>query len=197
MTFEDEELLRRVRDGDPRAGRQLFDRCQASVNRRVLRMLGRDDDHNEIVQNVFVEAFRGILAGAQPRHLDSWVLGITNHVVVNELRRRQQWWCKKREPELPDVVDGRASPCENLATEAVIARVYRALKQLPTREYIAYTLKIIEDEPLAEIMKTLKCSMTTAKRTIRQAKDRLRRIVERDPVLREYLRIEEVTHGST
>lgn len=187
--IDPEELLQRARDGDMRVGRLLFDRYQSLVNRRVRRVLGRDREHDDIVQNVFMAVFRGLASVQEPRSLDFWVLGITHNTILRELRRRKfRWPWTKREPEILDLVDDAASSVEALETRQLLDRTYLALKQLPARQHLAYTLSILEERPLAEIATACACSLATVKREITDARARLRRLVERDPVLSEYLR---------
>lgn len=183
-----EELLQRARDGDLRVGRLIFDRYQALINRRVRRVMGRDRDHDDIVQKIFMAVFRGLASVNDPHRLDSWVLGITYKKIASELRWRKVRWWVKDEPELPDVADDSAPSCETLNTRELIQRTYAALKKLPARQHLAYSLAIIEERPLAEVAVACSCSRATVNREIKDAKTRLRRLAEKDPVLAEYLR---------
>lgn len=186
--MDPEEMLQRARDGDLRIGRLIFDRYQAMVNRRVWRVLGCDREHDDIVQNVFMAVFRGLSSVREPSSLDGWVLGITHITILRELRRRKlRWPWTQRESEVPDIADDAASSCEALETRELLDRTYAALKKLPARQHLAYSLSTFMDRPLAEIATACACSLATVKRDIEKAKAHLWRLAERDPVLAEYL----------
>lgn len=156
------------------APRLILDRYQAVVNRAIRRTLGRDRDHDDLVQSVFLALFSAIQKGKQIHDLDKLVINITHHTILRELRRRRlrgPW--TRRESELPDT--------------SLLDRVYIALNQLSPRQHLAYSLAIIEMRPLSEVAAACEVSLMTAKRDIRGARQHLQRLVEKDPVLAEYL----------
>nr|WP_276600407.1 MULTISPECIES: sigma-70 family RNA polymerase sigma factor [unclassified Nannocystis] len=175
-----------AREGDPRAGRLIFDRYQAIVNRRVRRLLGPDTDLDDLVQNVFLAVFKGLESVKDSNNLAGWILGVTNHTIRRELRYRSirwLWW--RREPELPDLEDG-TTPSPEAHERA--RRLYAVLDQLPQLERLALTLKKFEGCTTREIADACGYSESKAKRDLKTAEERLARLVSRDPVLAEYLR---------
>lgn len=95
-----EDLLQMARAGDMRVGTLLFDRFEALVNRRVWRILGADQEHDDIVQAVFLAIIRGISSVKDARALEGWVLGVTHKTILRELRRRKlRWPWMRQEPE--------------------------------------------------------------------------------------------------
>src|SRR5438105_12500640 len=78
-----------VRRGDGRAIAALYDRYHGLVFSLGLRMLGDREGTEELVQEVFLRAWRQA-ATFQPSlgKLSSWLLGIARNLAVDELRRR-------------------------------------------------------------------------------------------------------------
>ena len=87
-TDTDEALVARVRSGDPRA----FALIDARYRRRLLefarRRLGaRRGEAEDILQDVFIRAYRGLLNSDRDVELRPWLFRITANRVVDELRR--------------------------------------------------------------------------------------------------------------
>src|SRR5687767_3895277 len=78
------ELLRLAVAGDPRTGTILFDRCEAQVNRLVWRVLGADEEHDDLVQQVFVALLAGLRRVRDPAALHGWVAAVTINTVRSE-----------------------------------------------------------------------------------------------------------------
>lgn len=193
FSFGAEEVLQRVRAGDLRVERLIYDRFQDLVNRLVWRVLGADQEHDDIVQNVFFAVFRGLRNATELRNLEAWIRGVTYKTMLSELRRRKlRWPWSRREPELPDLPDDSVSSYETLE---LLGRVYTALKKLRSRQHLAYSLSKLEGCSLAEVAVACQCSLPTVKRELRKAEQHFRRLAERDPALAEYLRNVELRGG--
>src|SRR5579859_5942884 len=78
-----------VQRGDGRAIAAIYDRYGGLVFSLGLRMLGDREGAEELVQEVFLRAWRQA-ASYQPSlgRLSTWLLGIARNLAVDELRRR-------------------------------------------------------------------------------------------------------------
>ena len=70
---------------------------------------------------------------------------------------------------------------------AALERFYAVLERLHTRDRAAFVLRYIEDMPLHEVAAALGVSLATAKRCLARAQRRVLLLVERDPLLADYL----------
>jgi len=134
----------------------------------VLRLGGRDGDVDDVVQDVFVEAARGIERLREPAAIKGWLATIT----VRLMRRHLQLRRVRRLLGLDDphadyatLVDGAASPVDKL----VVRAVYEVLDGLPVGDRLAFSLHHIEGETLDEVARLCACSCATAKRRIARA----------------------------
>src|SRR5260370_25016158 len=85
----DEQLMEGVRQGDSRAIAALYDRYSGLIFALGLRMLGDREGTEELVQEVFLRAWRQ--AGTYRPSLgrvSTWLLGIARNLAIDELRRR-------------------------------------------------------------------------------------------------------------
>jgi len=179
------ELVEMARRGDARTGAALFDRCEAQVNRIVWRVLGADDSHDDLVQQVFVALLKGLLRVRDPEAFPGWVAAVTVNTVRSELRRRRirRLWLLGA----PEALEQAAAPAPPHEARELLRRTYAVLEKLPSDERIAFGLRYVDEMPLAEVAEACDCSLATIKRRLRSAKARFRRLAHHDPMLAERL----------
>jgi RNA polymerase sigma-70 factor (ECF subfamily) len=152
----------------PLALEDLFRRYARYVATIGFKLLGRDDELDDLVQDVFIEAHRGL---HQLRDLDAakgWLARITVRRAVRRLRRQKLRAFFSLEAMGADapLVDGAASPEER----AHMVATYRRLEALPVAQRIAWLLKNVEGETLDSIAALCACSKATVQRRLRAAR---------------------------
>lgn len=178
-------LLALARAGDPRTGAALFDLVGAQVNRLVWRVLGADEDHDDLVHQVFVALLAGLSRVREPAALRGWVAAVTINTVRSEIRRRRVRRLFGGQVEASECLHAPAAPHE---ARELLARTYAVLARLPPDERIAFALRFVDEQPLSDVAAACGCSLATIKRRLSAAQARFRRLAERDPVLAEHLR---------
>jgi RNA polymerase sigma-70 factor (ECF subfamily) len=140
----------------------------------VLRLDGRRSEVDDLVQDVFVEAARGIDALRAPEAIRGWLATIAVRVVRRRLRLRRMRRFLGLDPEADyaNLVDPAASPFDR----SLVRAVYRALDELPVAERLAFSLHHIEGEKLEAVARLSGCSCATAKRRIARA---MRAVIDR------------------
>jgi RNA polymerase sigma-70 factor (ECF subfamily) len=160
-----------ARAPQPPALAELFRRYARYVATIGFKLLGRDDELDDLVQDVFIEAHRGL---HQLRDLDAakgWLARITVRRAVRRLRRqklRAFFSLETLASEVP-VVDGAATPEER----AHIASTYRLLEALPVQQRVVWLLRHVEGETLDSIAVLCRCSKATVQRRLRAAQHAL------------------------
>jgi RNA polymerase sigma-70 factor (ECF subfamily) len=154
----DEDLMRRTQTGDKQAFSLLYERYSASVLSYLYRMLGGVEDVESIGQEVFLRAFRFAPTYRYPQKFSTWLFTITRNLAINQSRR------KKRSPvrnvtelnlEGMDMsgdayqVAGRAT--DDLEKREEIARVLKALDELPTDQKEVIVLGVFQDLSYAQM----------------------------------------------
>ena len=145
----------------------VFRRYSPYVAAVAHRLLGRDDEVDDTVQEVFLAAVRGLPRLRDPGAVKAWLSRIAVRVARRKLRlRRMRAFFGVTDPSgYQDVADAQSSPEER----AIVQRVYRVLDSLPANQRIAWTLRYIEGEQLEEVAQLSGCSLATAKRWIARA----------------------------
>jgi RNA polymerase sigma-70 factor (ECF subfamily) len=145
----------------------VFRRYAPYVAAVAHRLLGRDSEVDDTVQEVFLVAVRGLSRVRDPASVKGWLARIAVRAARRRLRlRRLRGLFGVHDPLAYDsVADRQASPEER----ALLGRVYRVLDAVPTDQRIAWTLRHIEGERLEAVAELCGCSLATAKRRIAAA----------------------------
>lgn len=152
---------------DPRDFDAVFRRYSPYVARVALRLLGDDAEVDDLVQDVFVEAHRGLGALREAGALRGWLARICVRRATRRLRRRRLLSLLSIE-----VVAERDLPLDGAATaeqRAEVLRLYRALDRMPAAERVAWLLRHVEGESLDDMVALCGCSKSTVQRRIRSA----------------------------
>jgi RNA polymerase sigma-70 factor, ECF subfamily len=167
----------RVVDGGAPAGEPLdldamFRRYSPYVASIGIRLLGRDDDLDDLIQDVFLEAHRGIARVRDAGAIKGWLSRICVRRAVRRLRRRKlrTWLSFEALESEPGCATAEASP----EARAEIARLYRELEQLPALVRAAWVLRRLEGQSLDDIAVACACSKSTVQRRLRDGDALLR-----------------------
>jgi RNA polymerase sigma-70 factor, ECF subfamily len=165
----DAELVQLARQGRRDAQRALYERHFDALLGRVRRLLGRDEEAEDVLQDSFVEAFRDLHRLEDPARLRGWLMRIAVHQVHRRFRRRRLLRAigfERRDDErLSAVADASANP----VTLVLLRQMDRALHSLPSRQQLAWLLRHLEGCELSDIAEQCDCSLATIKRTLLEA----------------------------
>lgn len=149
----------------------LYRKYWKYVARIANRLLGRDDEVDDVLQEVFLIALQRLPRLEDPAAIRGWLASVT----VKRVARRLRWRRVRAALRLEDVDHDRLVSREiGPEQRSVIASAYRTLDRVPARERIAWTLRMVEEEPLEDVARMCGCSVATAKRWIAAAESRMR-----------------------
>lgn len=103
MEPRDADLVRRFQRGDASAGETLFRKHTSTTLSLVTAFVGRVQDADDLVQEVFLEAQRSVAHLRNPASFASWVYKITQRVCSRWLRDQRKAPAGLESPE--EVVD--------------------------------------------------------------------------------------------
>ena len=149
----------------------LFLRYSGYVATIGMRILGRDDEIDDLVQDVFLGAHRGMKNLRNAEAAKGWLATVTVRKASRrlKLRRLRRFVGMDDMPGYEQVAPG-ATPEQ----KAVLAAVYRVLDTLPANERVAWTLRHVQGYKLEEVAQHCECSLATAKRRIAAAHQAVR-----------------------
>src|SRR5690606_35378784 len=124
------------------------------------RLLPRDSEVDDIVQDVFRVALERLGTLQNPQAFAAWLASIVVNTVSERLRRRrllERLGIRSSEPCDPDQVISPVAPAET-ATELKV--VYRLLERLPTEQRVALVLRRVEGLEIAQIAEHMGISVS-------------------------------------
>ncbi len=182
-TPEDEaELVAACLDGNVTAQRALFRREFARVNATIYRILGPTREVDDLVQETFIAAFRGLARFRGEARLATWIDRIAVRVALDHVRTRGpvpvplELLAETSDPSVPDA---QAHARDGLR------RLYTALAQLSPDARIAFALYAIDGRSVADVARLIGTTIVTAKLRIWRARRELMKRAAEDPVLKE------------
>lgn len=151
---------------------EAFRRYSPYVATVCLRILGRGSEVEDLVQDVFLAAQRGLGNLRSPEAVKGWLVTVAVRQARKRLRARRVWalFGLDEVPEYAELADPAASPQDR----ALLAAIYRVLDGLPAAQRIAWTLRYVDGERLEEVASACGCSLATAKRWISSVQATLR-----------------------
>ena len=172
----DVQLLSRLASGDLDAAAALYDRHAAQIYGLARRIVRDDQDAEDVVQDVFSQAWRTADRYEAGRaSVIGWLVMMTRTRALDRLRARQAR-PDMRPQALPDALASRDRPASDLllASEQA-AHVREALLALPETQRTALELAYFEGLTQSEIALRLSEPLGTVKTRIRTALATLRR----------------------
>ncbi len=156
------------------------------------RLLGDRDQAQDVVQEAFIAAFRGLSGFAGRSSLKTWLHRITVNAALMQLRKRERLAEEPIDDQLPvfDENECRIEPHwsalitveEALHSEECRERVLAAMAQIPDTYRIVLQLRDIEGYDTAEVAEQLEISPSNVKVRLHRARAALKKLLE--PVLR-------------
>jgi RNA polymerase sigma-70 factor (ECF subfamily) len=174
--LDDVKLTRR---GDPEAYRRLIERHQDHVARMLWRFSRDRRVHEELVQDVFVEAYLSLRGYHGKAPLDHWLARIATRVGYRYWKEKARR--KGAEPfdlEKWDeaVSDGHAAAA--LEPDDAGALLHQILAQMSPRDRLVLTLRYLEQCDVVETARRTGWTKTMVKVQTLRARNRLRKLVE-------------------
>ncbi len=165
----DAALVVEARGGAEWACEALFRRHARAVNGLVYRLIGRDADLDDLVQETFAQAFASLARLQTPASFGSWLAAIAVRTTYKMLRRRRllsRLGLRRTEPVDLDAVVSRGAPPD---VAADLRRVYGVVDSLAPKVRVAFLLRRVEGASLEEIVELTGASLATVKRRIAEA----------------------------
>ena len=175
MTVENLEkrLIRRIRAGDARAERQLYDAHVDRIYRLAHRMTGDATQAEDLTQDIFIRAFDRLDDYRGDGPFGGWLHRIATSVICSGLRRRKR--LQERESIREDLTSfGHAAPAEDPDLKR---RIDRAVADLDESQRLVFVMHDMEGFTHQEIAAAMDSPVGTAKARLSRARARLRELL--------------------
>jgi len=180
----DAELVRRFLDGDESAFVEIIGRYQRKILSIALSLLRNRADAEEIVQDTFIRAHRGLAGFRGDSSLATWLF----RIAVNLSHNRHRYYCRRRTTvsldcslndrsglTIGDVVAADSSnPASEAVTDEFTTLVASCMEKLEPRQREILLLRNMLSRSYDEIAQALGINVGTVKSRIARARESLR-----------------------
>jgi RNA polymerase sigma-70 factor (ECF subfamily) len=184
---DEADLIARCRAAERSAHDELYHRFRRQVAANLYRVLGDRTDLEDLVQEVFVIAFRGLDRFRGDARLSTWLYRICVNVALGRIRTR------RRRPNAigvtdldatamdPSLTERPETPEKSLERRQDRERVYHALEQLAPKKRIVLYLHEIEGLDLKEIAYLVDSNPVTVRTRLFYARREFYRVLAGEP----------------
>lgn len=177
-------LVEACRKGDPTAFEELVDRYKDRIYNVAYRFLGNHEDAQDVAQEVFIRAFRGIKGFRGTAKVYTWLYSITGNLARNKLRDEGRRGRNKGAPlevletkarnVLHSMMHASETPEEAARESEMQELLQKCLKDLPEHYRMVFVLRTFEQLSYEEIADAVGCPKGTVKSRLNQARVMLR-----------------------
>jgi RNA polymerase sigma factor (sigma-70 family) len=179
-----DQLVDRIKSGDQRAYRELYQKFSIPMYNVCLRITNNAAEANDVLQDVFVKIFQNIKSLENVQLLPAWIKKITVNTALQSIQ-------KNKKLQIDESIDpGNLTEIEILTEDSIfeseiehellISNIQDAIKMLPDRYRIVFTLHVIEDYSHEEISKMLGIVSSTSRSQYLRAKVKLIEILKKN-----------------
>ena len=182
----DELLIERIKAGDMAAYNVMVIRHYDRIFSRVLQLLNNKQDAEEVTQDAFIRAHRGLENFRGDASFSTWLYQIATNLAHN---RYWYWFRRKRDQSIsldqPQCDDGSLTlenvmpcadenPAEAVVTQEFVDRVSACMQYLNDKHKEVLILRNVKNLTYDEIAQQLEISVGTVKSRIARARESLR-----------------------
>ena len=178
-------LVEQLKQGDETAFKTIVEKWQQLVYNTALGIVQNAEDAEDITQDVFVKVFDSINSFKGESLFSTWLYRITTSKALDHLRKKKT---KKRfgfmqsilgqgQQEVIEIPDFN-HPGIKLDNKEKAGFLFKAIKQLPENQKIAFTLHKVEGLSYKEISEVMNNTIPAVESLLHRAKSNLRKWLE-------------------
>jgi len=183
---QDAALIERFKGGDEAAFAQIISRYYPRILSLAQQILHNHADAEEVAQDTFIRAHRGLANFRGDSSLSTWLYCIASNLARNRywffFRRRRQDTVSFDQPIGDDttislagrLTDGRVDPQSDTMTNEFVTMVTDCMEQLDASHREVLRMRTVLDLSYEEIAANLKINVGTVKSRIARARENLR-----------------------
>ena len=184
--YQDDLLIERIKNGDNAAYDDMVSRYWDRIFARVHHLLKNQQDAEEVTQDAFIRAHRGLENFRGDASFSTWLYQIATNLAHH---RYWYWFRRKRDFSVsldqPLAIDGDLTlenvmpsegetPSQAAVTQEFVDRVAECMNHLGEKHREVLTLRNVQNMSYDAIARELDISVGTVKSRIARARDSLR-----------------------
>jgi RNA polymerase sigma-70 factor (ECF subfamily) len=171
-SLTDEQIVRRVLDGDTACFEVIVRRYNQRLFRAARAILRDDDAAEDVMQEAYLRAFAKLDQFAGAAQFSTWLTKIAVYDALGRLRRA------KTEQELPETMHNSDNPERTAYGHELQSAIELAIDRLPTLYRSVFVLREMEGMSVAETAECLSITPESVKTRLHRARALLRDSLE-------------------
>jgi RNA polymerase sigma factor (sigma-70 family) len=181
---QSESLIDKLKQGDQSGFSAIMDLYQDMVYNTAISIVQNAEDADDITQEVFVQVYLSIHSFKGESKLSTWLYRITISKALDHEKKKKR---KKRAGFVQSLFGALANqslhtvefnhPGIQLEKKESAAELFKALKQLPEKQRIAFTLHKLEGQSNQQIAEIMNTSLYAVESLMGRAKSNLKKIL--------------------
>jgi RNA polymerase sigma-70 factor, ECF subfamily len=184
LALDERILIEQLKNGEESAFRTIVEKWQDMVYNTALGIVQNAEDAEDIAQEAFVQVYQSIHTFKGESKFSTWLYRITIAKALDHERRKKR---KKRfgivkkifgnaedEVVLPDF----QHPGITLDKKENAAILFKAIRELPENQRIAFTLHKVDGLSYQEVSEVMKTSVSSVESLMHRAKSNLKKLLE-------------------
>lgn len=179
--FTDQELLEKFRVEETKhyAFNLLVRKYQQRVYWHVRKIVIDHDDANDVVQNAFVKAWKGLDNFREDAQLFTWLYRIaTNESITHLNQKRKRFFIPINDVE--QELSNQLSSDSYFSGDKIQLKLQQAILKLPTQQRIIFNMKYYDDMKYEEIAEVLNLTVGALKASYHHAVKKLEKFLTND-----------------
>ena len=176
------ELVVQLQQGNEAAFKKLVDDYQVMVYNTALGIVQNADDADDITQEVFIQVFRSVSSFKGDSQFSTWLYRITLGKALDHEKKAKR---KKRFGFVQNLFNGHEEvdmrqaefdhPGVKMENKEKANELFNALKQIPEKQRIAFTLHKLEGQSYQEIAEIMNTTLYAVESLMGRAKMNLKK----------------------
>jgi RNA polymerase sigma-70 factor (ECF subfamily) len=161
-TIPDETLVEKAKEKEYGAFEELVKRYEGKIYGHTLRLLGNKEDAEDVLQETFLNAFRGLEGFRGDSTFSTWIYRIATNNALMRLRKAARGEQELNE-ELPPpesmkkqaLASHILDPTDTLLEKEIVVELHKVIERLPEKYRSIFLLRDVEEfstEKTAEIL---------------------------------------------
>ena len=180
---DEKALIRQIQAGDQEAFAQLVQTYQKPVYNLCLRMVSNPSDAEDLAQEAFLKAWRGLSFYKFESSFSTWLYRLTSNVCIDFLRQQKRkntvslTVMEEEENRELEIYDPAPVPEEKAIDSENRRAVAAAMAQLEEEYRLVLSLRVVEELSYEQIADVLDLKVGTVKSRLARARDKLRKLL--------------------
>lgn len=175
----DPDVIRLAMRGDIQAYRKLVEHHQAFAYAVAYRMLGNEDEAEDMVQEVFIKLWKVLPGYRQEIKLTTWLYKIITNQCLDHLKSNYRKANQNRKSVLDLVIQAPGTPDNELQQREWIVQVQEAAAALTPTQKAVFVLRDLQGLDVEEVCQVLEMNDTQVKSNLYHARKAIAQQLEK------------------